>query len=170
MNNYQSHALTEFKAAGWTNENGQFNDEMQEAICTHVMKLLEVFADEGHSGSSAPYAINLFSRLAKFEPIAPLTGEDWEWNEVSERMGSKCWQNKRASHVFKDENGAYDIDGKVFWEWSGTKEEPYKSYYTCRESRVPVTFPYTVPKEPQYVYRYSDAEPPAPKQTEEGIL
>lgn len=163
-----SHAKEEFRAAGWTDENGQFNDEMQEAICNHVIKLLEVFSDEGHSGSSAPYAINLFTRLAKFEPIAPLTGEDWEWVETSRGV----LQNKRASHVFKDiETGeAYDIDGKVFWEWSGTKEEPYKSYYTCRESRVPVTFPYKVPEKPEYVYRYSDAEPPAPAQTEAGIL
>jgi hypothetical protein len=163
-----SHAKEEFRAAGWTDENGQFNDEMQEAICNHVIKLLEVFSDEGHSGSSAPYAINLFNRLAKFEPIAPLTGEDWEWVETSRGV----LQNKRASHVFKDiETGeAYDIDGKVFWEWAGTKEEPYKSYYTCRESRVPVTFPYKVPEKPEYVYRYSDAEPPAPPQTEAGIL
>ena len=161
-----NHAREEFRAAGWTDDRGEFKDEMQEMICNHVLKLLEVFSDEGHSGSSAPYAINLFSRLAKFEPIAPLTGEDWEWNDTGHG-----YQNKRASHVFKDYDGnCYDIDGKVFWEWSGTKEEPYKSYYTCRESRVPVTFPYTVPEKPEYVYRYSDAEPPAPKQTEEGIL
>lgn len=164
--NLINHAKEEFRAAGWTDENGQFNDEMQEMICNHVIELLKVFSDEGHSGSSAPYAINLFSRLAKFEPIAPLTGEDWEWNDTGHG-----YQNKRASHVFKDYDGnCYDINGKVFWEWAGTKEEPYKSYYTCRESRVPVTFPYTVPEKPEYVYRYSDAEPPAPKQTEEGIL
>jgi len=39
--------------------------------------------------------------------------------------------------VFKDETGeAYDINGKVFREPSG-------SCYTSFESRVPVTFPYT---------------------------
>jgi hypothetical protein len=147
MNNYQKHAMTEFRAAGWTDENGKFNDEMQEMICNHVMKLLDVFADEGHSGSSAPYAISLFEKLAKFEPVAPLTGEDWEWNDVAERNGGTLWQNKRCSHVFKDENGAYDIDGIVFYEWHTDKEtgEKYKNHFTSRESRVPVTFPY-VPK------------------------
>ena len=74
MSNYERHAMMEFRAAGWTDESGKFNDEMQEMICKHVMKLLEVFADEGHSGSSAPYAINLFKQLASFEPVAPLTG------------------------------------------------------------------------------------------------
>lgn len=144
MNNYQKHAMTEFRAAGWTDENGKFNDEMQEMICNHVMKLLEVFADEGHSGFSAPYAINLFSKLAKFEPIGPLTGEDWEWVNVSEQSGYTLWQNKRCGHVFKDENGAYDIDGIVFYDNHVDESGiTYKTYFTSRESRVPVTFPYT---------------------------
>ena len=136
--------MTEFRAAGWTDESGKFNDEMQEMICNHVMKLLEVFADEGHSGFSAPYAINLFSKLAKFEPIGPLTGEDWELVNVSEQSGYILWQNKRCGHVFKDENGAYDIDCIVFYDNHVDESGiTYKAYFTSRESRVPVTFPYT---------------------------
>jgi len=50
MSNYKHHALTEFRAAGWTDDNGKFHDEMQEMICNHVLKLLEVFSDEDHSG------------------------------------------------------------------------------------------------------------------------
>lgn len=148
MSNYESHAWREFRAAGWVDENNKFNDEMQEAICTHVLKLLEVFHDEGHSGSSAPYAINLFEKLAKFEPVAPLTGEDWEWHDVSEYSGrdnGPVYQNNRCSHVFKDNNGAYDIDGIVWYDWYTDEEtgEKYKSYFTSYGSRVPVTFPYT---------------------------
>lgn len=167
---YKEHAMTEFRAAGWVDEDGKFCDEMQSLICNDVMELLEVFSAHGHSGSSAPYAINMFTKLAKFEPLVPLTGEDWEWNDVSEiGSGDPHWQNKRCSHVFKDNDGnAYDINGKVFWEWSGTKEDPYKAHYTCRESRTPVTFPY-VPKT-EYVYRHSDAEPQSPAQNEEGFL
>lgn len=169
MNNYQKHAMKEFKAAGWLDEQGEFKDEMQKMICDHVMALLNVFADEGHSGSSAPYAIDLFSKLASWKPIAPLTGEDWEWNDVSEYSGSVTYQNNRCGNVFKDNDGAYDIDGKVFWEWARDEDgEPFKLYYTCRESRVPVTFPYT-PKT-EYVWRHSDAEPQTPPQTEEGFL
>ena len=166
----------EFKAAGWLDDSGAYIDEMQAMLCEHVLELLTVFSNEGHSGSTAPYTIDLFQRLAMFKPIAPLTGEDWEWTEVSETMGSKCWQNKRCSSVFKDENGeCYDIDGKVFWEWAMPYEgrepfEPYKSYYTCRESSVPVNFPYTVPDKPEYVYRHSDAEPQQPKQNENGFI
>jgi hypothetical protein len=112
---------------------------------------LNVFDGEGHSGSSAPYVINLFRKLAAFEPVAPITGEDWEWNEAS----TGVYQNKRCSHVFKQSdrfNGqAYDIDGKVFWEWYKDEDgKPFKSYYTGSESFVPITFPY-VPKR-EYVF------------------
>jgi hypothetical protein len=73
-----------------------------------------------------------------------LTGEDWEWSDVRHNSdGSIHYQNKRCSHVFKDETGAYDINGKVFYEWyTDENGEKFKSHYTSRDSRVPVTFPY----------------------------
>lgn len=159
MSNYEFHARNEFRAAGWTNEDGSFKDEMQEMICNHVLKLLEVFADEGHSGSSAPYALSVFDTLARHKPIAPLTGEDWEWNDVSEYGGrddGPLYQNKRCGTIFKDNNGAYNIDGKVFWEWISRPDidegKPFKSHFTNYQSRVPVTFPYAVPEKPEYVF------------------
>jgi len=153
MSNLNKHAVMEFRAAGWTDETGAYKDEMQAAICEHVLQLLTVFSDEGHSGSSAPYAVNLFKKLALFEPIVPLTGEDWEWHEPTPGV----FQNKRCSHVFKQAdrfNGqAYDINGIVFYEWHereldeddvgypGTRK--FKSHYTSKDSSVPITFPYT---------------------------
>lgn len=147
------HAKAEFRAAGWVDAEGKFKDEMQQMLCEGVIDLLKVFSDEGHSGSSAPYAIDMFAKLAKFEPLVPLTGEDWEWNEV----GDGVFQNKRCSHVFKqaDRFGgqAYDINGIVFYEWNerplDDDEEGYpgtrrfKSHFTSRDSCVPITFPYT---------------------------
>jgi hypothetical protein len=155
----------EFKAAKWLDDEGKYSDEMQEAICKHVLKLLDVFADEGHSGSSAPYAVNVFQKLAMFEPLVPLTGEDWEWTEVGEGV----FQNKRCSRVFKQadrfDGQAYDIDGIVFYEWHERDLDPdetgylgktrFKSHYTSSDSRVPVTFPYTPIK--NYVERPSEA-------------
>ena len=128
MNNYIKHAEMEFKAAGWDLE----QDEMQKLICDQVCELLEVFGKHGHSGTSAPYAINLFKKLAMFEPIAPLTGDDWEWNEI----GENTWQNKRCSHVFKGADGqAYDNEGKIFRDKDGC-------CYISKKSRVNVEFPY----------------------------
>jgi len=148
MSNTQKHALTEFKAAGWLDDDGNYIDEMQEAICNHVLELIKVFSDEGHSGSTAPYTIDLFKKLAMFEPIVPLTGEDWEWTEIAREMSGSnngtVYQNKRCGRVFKDDDGAYDIDGKVFYNWyTNENGKRFKSYYTSRDSRVPVSFPYT---------------------------
>ena len=161
MSNLKFHAQNEFVAAGWCDANGVFKDEMQQEICEHVLKLLEVFSEGNHAGSSAPYAINLFSTLAKFKPITPLTGEDWEWVDVAEYNGSPLWQNKRCSSVFKDETGVYDIDGRVFWEWYRNSEsgKVYKTYFTSKGSRVYITFPYAKPERPEYVFSPTDEFP-----------
>jgi hypothetical protein len=118
-----------------------------------TLELLKVFSEQGHSGSSAPYAVALFEKLAMWKPIAPLTGEDDEWMEISD----DTWQNKRNSAVFKEENGqAYWIQGRVFWEWYSSPDiddgKPYKSYYTGFDSRVNIEFPWTQPDEPEYVF------------------
>lgn len=148
---YKTHALLEFQAAGWCDADGKFSDDMQELMCNQVLELLEKFSEHGHSGSSAPYAINLFSTLAKFEPVVPLTGEDWEWTEV----GTGVYQNRRCSHVFKDadrfDGQAYDIEAIIFWDWWTDPEtgEKSKSYFTSSDSAQPITFPYTPKSEYQ---------------------
>ena len=162
------YAESELDRIGMTDD-GDMNGMMRK----HLIHMVHEFAEEGHSGFSANYALQCLHKLLKFKPLSPLTGEDDEWHEVSERSGYPHFQNKRCSSVFKDgKNGeAYDIDGKVFWEWVRDEDgNPYKSYYTCYESRVPVTFPYTVPDEPIYEWRYSSADPQQPAQTEEGFI
>jgi hypothetical protein len=133
MSNLESHAEHELRLAGFFDKDSMYGGMLGEA----VLKMVKLFADEGHSGYSANAAIGLFERVAKFEPLTPLTGEDDEWVEVSEGQ----WQNKRCGHVFKDADGrAYDIDGKIF-------REPDGSCFTSRDSRVYVTFPYTPKRE-----------------------
>ena len=144
MSKVHSHAELEFKAMGWKNEDGTWCDEMQELICNQVLELINLFGTHGHSGSSAPYAVDLFKKLAMYEPLGPLTGEDWEWTQLDYGDDLK-YQNKRCGHVFKDDTGVYDSEGIIFYDWCKNEEtgEKYKSYFTSRESRVPVTFPYT---------------------------
>lgn len=93
-----------------------------------------------------------------------LTGEDDEWVKV----GEDTWQNKRCSAVFKGKDGqAYNNDGRVFWEWYSSPNiddgAPYKSYFktyfTSRDSRVNVEFPWTQPDEPEYVFAPNDEFP-----------
>ena len=167
MSNMLKWAEAELKLAGYDINDPE--DGPNRWLAEGTLELLKVFSEQGHSGMSAPYAVALFEKLASWKPIAPLTGESDEWMEV----GPDVWQNKRMPNVFKGEDGRpYWLDGKVFWEWLRDEEtgEQFKSYYTSRDSRVPVTFPYTVPDEPIYEYRKSDAEPASPPQNEKGLL
>jgi len=163
-----SYAESELDHIGLTEE-----DEYNGMMRKHILHMIKEFADEGHSGFSAQYAIDILSKLLSFKPLTPLTGEDDEWCDVSEYSGTTTYQNKRCFSVFKEgkDGEAYNIDGKVFWEWYKDEDgNAFKSYYGCRDSRVPVTFPYTVPEEPIYEYRQSDAEPKSPPQNEQGFL
>lgn len=130
------HAKAEFEALGWPGD-----CKMQEMICENIIQLLETFSEQGHSGSSAPYVLRQFGKLASFEPLSPLTGEDSEWIEVAPGK----FQNKRCSEVFKDGHAgaAYWIYGKIF-------REPNGCTFAGADSRVPVSFPWTRP-EPEIV-------------------
>ena len=172
-----SHAEKELDLIGLTDNS---TDEMNRMMRNHIIHMVKEFSEEGHSGFSASYALSILKKLLAYKPLSPLTGEDDEWVK-HDYGGGPTYQNKRKSSVFKDEDGScYDIDGKVFWEWVKRPldddepgypgEKVYKSYYTCRDSRVEVTFPYTPPDEPIYEYRYSDAEPQQPAQDENGFI
>lgn len=137
----KSHAENELDAIGMTADS---SDDMNQAMREHILRMVDEFSKEGHSGFSASYAVNLLSKLLKYEPLCPLTGEDSEWVDVAEHSGGPMWQNKRCGHVFKDPEGAYDIDGKVFYTWETYEDgEKFKSYFTNRDSRVRIEFPYT---------------------------
>jgi len=65
MSNLIKHLDREWKAMGWPTEG---DDDPQVWLYRHMRKLLKVFDEEGHSGTSAPYAVTLFRKLAMFEP------------------------------------------------------------------------------------------------------
>ena len=134
MTDIKNYAINELTRIGMYNS----GDEMNDAMCEHILKMVDVFAEEGHSGFSANYAINILKKLLRFEPLSPLTGEDDEWNDVSEYSGYEHYQNKRLSRVFKKgkDGQAYDIQGKVFVEPDGVT-------YTSRDSCVDIEFHYT---------------------------
>lgn len=120
-------------------------------IAENLIELLAVFSAQGHSGFSAPWAICRFEKLARFEPLGPLTGADDEWSEYSAGM----FQNRRCSHVFKDADRfggqAYDSRGRIF-------REPNGGCFTSGESAVPITFPYT-PTSVYVVFRIAKVLP-----------
>lgn len=128
--NLLKHAERELAIAGYDLNSKE--EEPNKWMSENVIELISVFANQGHSGSSAPHLIRLFSKLANFEALSPLTGEDSEWNSVTDTL----YQNNRCSHVFKENGVAYDGEGKIF-------RDPDGSCWQNLESRTPVTFPYT---------------------------
>lgn len=140
MSNLVDHAEVELELIGMGKD---APDEMNRLMHDNIIEMIEKFSEQGHSGFSASYAIGLLDKLLGFEPISDLTGENSEWNDVSDMHdGSPMWQNKRCSHVFKDENHAYDIDGKIFY----TKDDRSDTY-TSGDSHVTITFPYRPKRE-----------------------
>lgn len=132
MINLETYAIDELTRIGMYDS----DDEMNREMCEHILKMVDVFAEEGHSGFSAEYAIGILQKLLRYQPLSPLTGGDDEWIEVTDGV----FQNKRCSRIFKDgkDGQAYDIHGKVFVEPDGVS-------YTSRDSRMFIEFPY-VPK------------------------
>jgi len=137
--NLISHAKNELDAIGLT-ENSP--DEMNREMRKNILELIEVFGEQWHSGFSAHYAIESFVRLAKYQPLAPLSGDDAEWTNVSDisenEDGYTLYQNKRASNVFKEvrEDGsiqAYQFDHYIFQDENGanfTRGKDSRKYIT----------------------------------------
>lgn len=132
----KEHAEAELKKLG--------EDEIQIKINEQILEIIDVFGNQGHTGFTANYAINILSRLLRYLPLQPLTGEDDEWVEVGEGIE----QNKRFGEVFRtnhDNKTAYWSCGRIFSNDDG------KSWYSNKDSHVNIDFPYNVPDKPEFV-------------------
>ena len=118
MSNFIEHAKAEFKALGYTPLDQEQGDDPNKWIQENVIELLEVFSKQGHSGSSAPFCINYFKKLAAFEPLSPIKCDDAEWLD----HGDGLFQNKRLSSVFKEgkDGKPYYIEAVVFRGQNGS--------------------------------------------------
>lgn len=107
------HAEKELRLAGWYNKDSDYGGMIPEA----VMELINVFAKQGHSGSSAKIVNGLFTRLADFKNLLGLTGEADEWQEV----GDGFEQNTRVSSVFREQDTkkCYYLDAIVWRDQNG---------------------------------------------------
>lgn len=119
---------------------GDEPDEMQDLMDAHIIRMVETFADEGHSGFSASYAVSILEKVLRFEPLTPLTGDADEWSSLDYEPDMAA-QNKRCSRVFKRADGtAYDIEAVIF-------REPDGVCFTSSDSRKDVVFPYVPTRE-----------------------
>lgn len=137
MSNLLKHAERELKLIGYDDK-----DEYDKMAKDAILQLIETFAKQGHSGFSANYVSNIFHKLANYEVLSPLTGNDDEWGNVSDMSGDRktLFQNNRDSRVFKDEKGAYFLDAVV---WQETINDDV-NHFTNKDSRRYIkSFPFT---------------------------
>lgn len=69
------------------------------------LKVVQAFADMGHSGASAQYALLVLGDLLAFKNLCPLTNDPAEWMDVAEMSGKTMWQNLRNSECFSYDGG-----------------------------------------------------------------
>jgi hypothetical protein len=127
------HAKAELTRAGLFKKDSDYNGMLGEA----VMELMELFANQGHSGFSAGMVTELFNLLSTYQPLTELTNDPNEWMLVSEDQSHSekpLYQSRRKPSCFSEDNGLtyYDIDedwnkttdpdGTV-WSGGKTKEE-----------------------------------------------
>lgn len=90
MSNLVNHARYELELMG-----------EEPATINGYLRVIQAFADMGHSGGSAMVAIPIITRLLNFQPLSEITNNPAEWNYVGEDM----WQNTRDSQAFSDDGG-----------------------------------------------------------------
>lgn len=112
-----------------------------------IISLCKAFSESDQSGGSVPYTARAISmaveELMMHKTIAPLTGEDSEWNDVSEANGGfLLFQNNRDGRVFKDskDGKARFIDAIV---WNGDKSGTFTGWVEgINSSQIIKSFPF----------------------------
>lgn len=94
----------------------------EEGAIEWYCKVIQAFADFGHSGGSAAATIPVLYDLLRYQNLTPLTDTPEDWIEVADGM----WQNRRCSRAFSENGGRsyYLVD-----------EEPRKMYIARRMYR-----------------------------------
>jgi len=97
VSNLVEHARRELEILG----------EDQETIDGYL-KVIQAFADMGHSGFSASVAIPTINTLLQFKNLKPLTDDPKEWMLIGEDVWpgeDRIWQSLRDSEAFSNDGG-----------------------------------------------------------------
>jgi hypothetical protein len=72
-----------------------------------LAKVVQAFADMGHSGSSAHFAARYLDKLLRFQPLSELTSDPAEWidRHAEGLTSSPLWQSRRNSEAFSTDGG-----------------------------------------------------------------
>lgn len=73
-----------------------------------LLRVVQAFADMGHSGASASIAIAQLNVLLQFENLSPLTDDPEEWHFHGPEFWdgtNGIWQNRRNGEAFSNDGG-----------------------------------------------------------------
>ena len=133
MSNLIAHMEREFRAAGLMSG----TDPQSEKLVADLRGLMQVFADQGHSGGSGTSTLQLFDRLVHFKPLTPLLGTADEW--VKSPVDDTVSSNLRCSSIIRDDETGEAVDVGMKPVYIG----PDGTAVTRSEDPAPaVTFPY----------------------------
>jgi hypothetical protein len=106
MSNLVNHAVRELDIIGYPAtpviEEG-FSIDYEHEIRKSVLKIVEEFASQGHSGMSASITLAMLTKLLDYKPLSPLTDNPNEWNQVD--LGGEAWQSQRNPEAFSTDGG-----------------------------------------------------------------
>jgi len=128
MSNLVEYAKMELKSAGLFDKDSDYGGLLGDA----VLELVEVHSKQGHSGCSNSMAIAIFSKVANFKPLSPLTFKDDEW---CESVQDSVFQNIRNSAVFKDGKNGKPRYIDAFYKKNGSGST-YTGTLTVGDGRV----------------------------------
>lgn len=137
MSNLIDHANRELDILGYPNlemealkdklssEEREFDPNRE--LRKDLIQLVQIFAEQGHSGFSASYLVAMLTKILRFQALSPLTSDPDEWVDQSlllngNEKGQTMHQNIRNSEAF-----SYD-GGKTYYLVGQKKKLPYSIY------------------------------------------
>lgn len=110
VSNLREYAVEELRRAGMLpGDRGDSYDKYNEMCGEAVLELIDVFSEQGHSGFSASMVLGMFTEVANYRPLGPLTNDPDEWQQVNSGSGAHrdptYWQSRRRPDAFSEDGG-----------------------------------------------------------------
>ena len=131
-----------------------------------ALKAFKSLCEDEHSLMSIGFTQGILNRLIDVKCLTPIEDTEDIWNEITvQEDGSKCYQCKRMSSLFKDvspngEVSYHDNDRAALIDENGMR------WHNGRASRLihemyPIKMPYYPPQEPYKIYEETFLVDPA---------
>jgi hypothetical protein len=107
-------AKNEVELAGLLKEDSDYKGMIGQSL----MDLIELFSNQGHSGTSAALVAEIFHKLVQWEPLTECDHSDYLDTSIYTGEPGKLFQCKRCPHMFSEDGGK---------NWYSVKESEGKS-------------------------------------------